>query len=99
MLFGKLSSTTWVWSLCQTNSDAFNALCEPPYTEPYVRWCGRTAGATPPPTDLYKQLVQALGCLSIRLRCKTCPTVNNLLQGVPVKLSTNNKAIVVAGFR
>lgn len=25
---------------------------EPPYTEPYVRWCGRTAGATPPPTRL-----------------------------------------------
>ena len=23
---------------------------EPPYTESYVRWCGRTAGATPPPT-------------------------------------------------
>ena len=23
---------------------------EPPYTEPYVRWCGRTAGVTPPPT-------------------------------------------------
>jgi RNA-directed DNA polymerase len=25
---------------------------EPPYTEPYVRWCGRTAGETPPPTRL-----------------------------------------------
>ena len=23
---------------------------EPPYTEPYVRWCGRTAGLCPPPT-------------------------------------------------
>jgi len=23
---------------------------EPPYTEPYVRWCERTAGVTPPPT-------------------------------------------------
>jgi len=21
---------------------------EPPYTEPYVRWCERTAGVTPP---------------------------------------------------
>ena len=27
-------------------------LCEPPYTEPYVRWCGRTAEVTPPPTRL-----------------------------------------------
>ena len=26
------------------------ALHEPPDTEPYVRWCGRTAGLTPPPT-------------------------------------------------
>ena len=23
---------------------------EPPYAEPHVRWCGRTAGVTPPPT-------------------------------------------------
>jgi len=23
---------------------------EPPYTEPYVRWCGRTEGVSPPPT-------------------------------------------------
>jgi hypothetical protein len=21
------------------------------FTEPFVRWCGRTAGETPPPTD------------------------------------------------
>ena len=27
-----------------------NAIHEPPYTEPYVRWCGRTEGASPPPT-------------------------------------------------
>ena len=26
------------------------ALHEPPDAEPYVRWCGRTAGVTPPPT-------------------------------------------------
>ena len=26
------------------------ASVEPPYTEPYVRWCGGTAGVTPPPT-------------------------------------------------
>ena len=25
---------------------------EPPYTEPYVRWWGRTEGASPPPTRL-----------------------------------------------
>lgn len=25
---------------------------EPPYTEPYVRWCERTAGVNPPPTRL-----------------------------------------------
>ena len=30
--------------------DGADACQEPPYTEPYVRWCGRTAGATPPPT-------------------------------------------------
>lgn len=25
-------------------------LTTPPYTEPYIRWCERTAGVTPPPT-------------------------------------------------
>ncbi len=29
---------------------ALTAHHEPPYTEPYVRWCGRTAGVIPPPT-------------------------------------------------
>src|ERR1051325_180225 len=28
---------------CWNNVDASSLLCEPPYTEPYVRWCGRTA--------------------------------------------------------
>ena len=35
-----------------------NGTCwqEPPCTEPYARWCGRTAGVTPPPTRLVKRL-------------------------------------------
>ena len=36
-------------ALLDDNADANE---EPPYTEPFVRWCGRTAGATPPPTRL-----------------------------------------------
>ena len=36
-----LANVTPVWSL------------EPPYTEPYVRWCGRTEEATPP-TQFFK---------------------------------------------
>src|SRR5215212_9098856 len=35
---------------CWNNVDASSLLYEPPYTEPYVRWCGRTAEVTPPPT-------------------------------------------------
>jgi len=27
-------------------------LLEPPYTDPYVRWCGRGAGAIPPPIPI-----------------------------------------------
>ena len=37
---------------CWSNADASSLLYEPPYTEPYVRWCGRTAEVTPPPTLL-----------------------------------------------
>jgi len=35
---------------CWNNGSASRGLHEPPYTEPYVRWCGRTAEVTPPPT-------------------------------------------------
>src|ERR1043166_8013651 len=35
---------------CGINGSVSSGLHEPPYTEPYVRWCGRTAGVTPPPT-------------------------------------------------
>lgn len=33
-----------------------NGIClqEPPCTEPFTRWCERTAGETPPPTRLVK---------------------------------------------
>src|SRR5207244_1598787 len=35
---------------CGINGSVSSGLLEPPYTEPYVRWCGRTAEVTPPPT-------------------------------------------------
>src|SRR5437762_7018697 len=39
-----------VFCRCWSNGCASSLLYEPPYTEPYVRWCGRTAEVTPPPT-------------------------------------------------
>src|SRR5215212_10203621 len=44
--------TVVVFCHCWNNVDASSLLYEPPYTEPYVRWCGRTAEVTPPPTRL-----------------------------------------------
>src|SRR5262249_255782 len=45
-----------VFCHCWNNVDASSLLCEPPYTEPYGRWGGRTAEVTPPPTrSIYKQ--------------------------------------------
>src|SRR5437016_721328 len=41
-----------VFCRCWSNGCASSLLYEPPYTEPYVRWCGRTAEVTPPPTRL-----------------------------------------------
>jgi len=32
------------------NPNAWHVETEPPCTEPFARWCGRTAGAIPPPT-------------------------------------------------
>ena len=35
---------------CWSNGSVSSGLHEPLYTEPFVRWCGRTAEVTPPPT-------------------------------------------------
>src|SRR5450759_1935667 len=45
-----LGSTTWGWSRCWQPSGASRLLHEPPDAEPHVRWCGRTARVTSPPT-------------------------------------------------
>ena len=40
----------WAWCRYWTRYCGSSVCNEPPYTEPYVRWCGRTAGVTQPPT-------------------------------------------------
>src|SRR6185503_11880154 len=50
--FLNLTLIVVVFCHCWNNADASSLLYEPPYTEPYVRWCGRTAEVTPPPTLL-----------------------------------------------
>ena len=40
----------WTGESPFTTSSLAGCFREPPYTEPYVRWCGRTVGVTPPPT-------------------------------------------------
>jgi hypothetical protein len=35
---------------CLINGNDFNIFHEPPCTEPYARWCGRTGEVTSPPT-------------------------------------------------
>ena len=34
---------------------------EPPYTDPYVRWCGRGGAARLPPIPMYAEHVRQLG--------------------------------------
>src|ERR1043166_5526901 len=46
---------------CWTNGFVFSLLHEPPYTEPYVRWCGRTAEVTPPPTRSGREAQREVG--------------------------------------
>src|SRR6476660_6556894 len=50
--FLNLTLIVVVFRHCWNSADASSLLYEPPYTEPYVRWCGRTAEVTPPPTLL-----------------------------------------------
>src|SRR5437016_10116851 len=54
LLFLNLTLIAVVFCHCWNNVDPSSLLCEPPYTEPYVRWCGRTAEVTPPPTRSYE---------------------------------------------
>src|SRR5437867_2878358 len=72
---------------CWTNGFVSSLLHEPPYTEPFVRWCGRTAGATPPPTRLceitasvliegMRSLPEMAGFASIRPKPTTQPATN-----------------------
>ena len=61
---------SWIEVEKQANSDTFNALCEPPYTEPYVRRYGKTAGVIPPPSR------SNVGCLLVETR----PTPGNDIQ-------------------
>src|SRR5215213_7524047 len=49
-----------VFCHCWNNVDASSLLYEPPYTEPYVRWCGRTAEVTPPPTRFLSRSEEAV---------------------------------------
>ena len=39
---------TWVCRACSMSISAWRAADEPPYTEPYVRWCGGWGRATSP---------------------------------------------------
>ena len=50
---GAPSATAPKGTCCLKASDAFNVQHEPPYTEPYVRWCGRTAPGTSFPGASY----------------------------------------------
>jgi hypothetical protein len=44
------------WFRCWILSGASCVFHEPPDAEPHVRWCGRTAGVTPPPTRLRNEM-------------------------------------------
>src|SRR5438445_13537298 len=52
LLFPNPTLIAMAFCRCWNNGSASRGLHEPPYTEPYVRWCGRTAEVTPPPTRL-----------------------------------------------
>lgn len=55
---------------------------EPPYTEPYVRWCERTAGVNPPPTRSREVISRSKDWLTI-----FSPTND----WVDLRLATSNK--------
>src|SRR5215470_1929957 len=55
-LIPRLGSPPWGCSRCWLLNDASRRFHEPPDAEPQVRWCGRTAGVTPPPTRCTPEL-------------------------------------------
>src|SRR6266481_4926842 len=66
---------------CVIKGSVSSGLLEPPYTEPYVRWCGRTAEVTPPPTRSGQwHRLQSVIAVSL-------PEIDHRLQSVPLKTS------------
>jgi len=61
------SLSEWVqqraWECKRPRYSAFFVGAEPPYAEPHVRWCGRTAGVIPPPTRSCRSNQHAGGSL------------------------------------
>ena len=72
---------------CWSNGSVSSGLYEPPYTEPHVRWFGRTAEVTPPPTRfLFKGHKDKLFCRRlIRLSISSISRLE--LTGSPLRVT------------
>ena len=55
------TSRAWGWSRCCTSSSDSRVFVEPPDAEPHVRWCGRAASVSSPPTRCAPGRAHSLG--------------------------------------
>src|SRR5215212_740760 len=87
--FLNLTLIVVVFCRCWNNVDASSLLCEPPYTEPYVRWCGRTAEVTPPPTRSNEVRQSGAVGRAVQLRIEqTCHIRHNRAVEEPSEVKT-----------
>src|SRR6266481_6888062 len=72
---------------CVIKGSVSSGLHEPPYTEPYVRWCGRTAEVTPPPTRFTCLFTRAQRSREIEMNELSGEIEKTELQTLPAQVS------------
>ena len=79
-----------------TGASRFNH--ELPYAEPHVRWCGRTAGVTPPPTR-YAHAPHFTPALSWVMGSSTASTMSSTTTRMPTINSGSSKVVATIARR
>src|SRR5690606_9762486 len=77
------TSIAWASSRWWTAISAGECSHEPPDAEPHVRWCGRTAGVSPPPTRSCA-FQRSSQCPNRCARSATCVTASQMDQNANI---------------
>ena len=68
---------------------SFDVTREPPYTEHYVRWCGRREGASPPPPrSMFNDQRRRPSVENVFINAANASSSSSLTPGLPARLGS-----------